>query len=66
MTGNAHAMAVRPALEQRWDDALAAFDSRTEVGVLGVPGRADTVEEIGEHRQISRNVITISDLLASR
>jgi SAM-dependent methyltransferase len=48
MTGNAHAMAVRPALEQRWDDALAAFDSRTEVGVLGVPGRADTVEEIGE------------------
>jgi SAM-dependent methyltransferase len=48
MTGNAKAMAVRPALERRWDDALAAFDSRVEVGVLGVPGRADTVEEIGE------------------
>jgi SAM-dependent methyltransferase len=48
MTGNAHAMAVRPALERRWDDALAAFDSRTEVGVLGVPGRADTVEELSE------------------
>ncbi len=46
MTANAHAMAVRPALERRWDDALAAFDSRTEVGVLGVPGRADTVEEL--------------------
>lgn len=46
MTANARAMAVRPALEQRWDDALAAFDARTEVGVLGVPGRADTVEEI--------------------
>jgi SAM-dependent methyltransferase len=47
MTGNAHAMAVRPAMERRWDDALAAFDSRTEVGVLGTPTRADTVEEIG-------------------
>jgi SAM-dependent methyltransferase len=46
MTGNAHAAAVRPALERRWDDALASFDSRTEVGVLGVQGRADTVEEI--------------------
>ncbi len=46
MTGNAKAMAVRPALERRWDDALAAFDARTEIGVLGVPGRADTVEEL--------------------
>ena len=46
MTGNANAMAVRPALERRWDDALAAFDGRTEVGVLGVPTRADTVDEI--------------------
>ncbi len=48
MTGNANAMAVRPALERRWDDALAAFDARTEIGVLGVPGRADTVEELSE------------------
>jgi S-adenosylmethionine-dependent methyltransferase len=48
MTGNARAAAVRPALEQRWDDALAAFDARTEIGVLGVPGRADTVEELSE------------------
>ncbi|WP_314176716.1 class I SAM-dependent methyltransferase [Streptomyces winkii] len=48
MTANAKAMAVRPALERRWDDALTAFDSRREVGVLGVPGRADTVEELGE------------------
>jgi SAM-dependent methyltransferase len=47
MTGNADAAAVRPALEQRWTDALASFDSRTEIGVLGVPGRADTVAEIG-------------------
>jgi len=48
MTGNAKAGAVRPALERRWDDALASFDARTEVGVLGVPGRADTVEELSE------------------
>ena len=48
MTANARAMAVRPALERRWDDALAAFDSRHEVGVLGVPGRADTVDELSE------------------
>lgn len=46
MTGNANAMAVRPALERRWDDALASFDVRSEIGVLGVPGRADTVEEL--------------------
>ncbi len=48
MTANAKAMAVRPALEGRWDDALAAFDSRHEIGVLGVPGRANTVEEVGD------------------
>jgi SAM-dependent methyltransferase len=48
MTGNAKAMAVRPALERRWDDALAAFDARAEIGVLGVPARADTVEELSE------------------
>src|SRR5581483_7039271 len=48
MTGNAHASAVRPAMERRWQDALAAFDSRTEIGVLGVQGRADTVEEISD------------------
>ena len=40
MTGNAKAGAVRPALERRWEDALASFDSRTEIGVLGVQGRA--------------------------
>ena len=48
MAGNANAMAVRPALERRWDDALSAFDARGEIGVLGVPTRADTVEELGE------------------
>ena len=48
MTGNAKVGAVRPALERRWEDALASFDARTEIGVLGLPGRADTVEELSE------------------
>jgi SAM-dependent methyltransferase len=50
MAGNAKAMAVRPALERRWDDALASFDAdaRAETGVLGVPTRADTVEELSD------------------
>jgi SAM-dependent methyltransferase len=48
MAGNAGAMAVRPALERRWDDALASFDASSETGVLGLPTRADTVEELGE------------------
>jgi len=48
MTGNARATAVQPAMEQRWDDALAAFDTRTGIGVLGARSRADTVEELSE------------------
>jgi SAM-dependent methyltransferase len=48
MAGNADAAAVRPALERRWDDALAAFDARSEIGVLGLPTRADTVDELSE------------------
>ncbi|WP_435157986.1 class I SAM-dependent methyltransferase [Amycolatopsis sacchari] len=46
MTGNAAATAVQPALERRWEDALAAFDTRTGTGVLGVRARADTVDEV--------------------
>jgi S-adenosylmethionine-dependent methyltransferase len=48
MAGNANAAAVRPAMERRWEDALASFDARTELGVLGLPTRADTVEELSE------------------
>lgn len=51
MAGNARAMAVRPALERRWADALTAFDARSEVGVLGVPTWAHTVEEISDLAQ---------------
>ncbi len=55
MAGNAKAMAVRPALERRWDDALVSFDAGREIGVLGVPTRADTVEELS-HIMQSRGV----------
>ena len=41
---NARALAVRPALERRWTDALAAFHASGEVGVLGIDTRGDTVE----------------------
>ena len=41
---NARTMAVRPALERRFADALVAFDTPHETGVLGVPTRADTLE----------------------
>ena len=44
MTLNADTLALRPAFEHRWDDALAAFDAESEIGVLGVPTRGDTVD----------------------
>jgi SAM-dependent methyltransferase len=58
MTGNAKATAVQPALERRWEDALASFDVSTGVGVLGVKGRADTVEEVSDLIR-SRNVVPV-------
>lgn len=48
MALNAATLAVRPALERRWADALAAFDARGERGVLGVDTRADTIAEMTE------------------
>jgi S-adenosylmethionine-dependent methyltransferase len=44
MALNAGTLAVRPALERRWADALAGFDAVREVGVLGTDTRADTLE----------------------
>jgi SAM-dependent methyltransferase len=44
MALNARTLAVRPALDGRWADALAAFDATGEVGVLGADTRGDTVE----------------------
>jgi SAM-dependent methyltransferase len=48
MAGNADAAAVRPALERRWADALASFDARSEIGVLGLPTYGHTVAELSE------------------
>ncbi|GHF92372.1 MULTISPECIES: class I SAM-dependent methyltransferase [Amycolatopsis] len=48
MAGNADASAVRPAMERRWEDALAAFDARAEIGVLGLPTHAGTVAELSD------------------
>jgi S-adenosylmethionine-dependent methyltransferase len=45
---NADTLAIRPALEHRWADALAAFDASTEVGVLGTDTRGDTVDGLSE------------------
>lgn len=44
----AHALVVQPAPEGEWSDALAAFDAAGEVGVLGLPTRADTPEGLSE------------------
>ncbi len=44
MALNAETLAVRPAIERRWADALSAFDATGEVGVLGTDTRADTVD----------------------
>jgi SAM-dependent methyltransferase len=46
MALNAATLAVRPALEHRWDDARAAFRALGERGVLGLDTRADTVAEL--------------------
>jgi SAM-dependent methyltransferase len=46
MALNARTLAVRPALNRRWADALSAFDASREIGVLGVDTRADTVESL--------------------
>lgn len=50
MAGNAATMAVRPALERRWGDALASFDETSgDIKELGVRGRSHTVDEVSEH-----------------
>jgi SAM-dependent methyltransferase len=41
---NASALALRPALEGRYKDALAALDADRDLGRLGVVTRGDTVE----------------------
>jgi hypothetical protein len=43
---NARCLAVRPALEGRWADALTAFDATRQVNGLDLDTRADTIEEL--------------------
>jgi 2-polyprenyl-3-methyl-5-hydroxy-6-metoxy-1,4-benzoquinol methylase len=52
---NAKTLAIRPALERRWSEALTAFDATHEVGVLGTDTRGDTVEGLSELLQ--RNAV---------
>jgi SAM-dependent methyltransferase len=58
MAGNAHAAAVRPAMERRWADALTAFDATSEIGVLGLPTWGQTVEGVSALLQ-ARGVETV-------
>lgn len=44
---NAGALALRPALQGRFRDALSVFDADRDVGGLGVLTRGDTVEGLG-------------------
>jgi len=44
MALNARTLAVRPAVDRRWADALAAFGATRELGALGRDTRGDTVE----------------------
>lgn len=53
MALNARTLAVRPALERQWSQALQAFEATRETGVLGTPTRADTVEGLSRHLQQS-------------
>ncbi|WP_375474634.1 methyltransferase domain-containing protein [uncultured Jatrophihabitans sp.] len=53
MALNAKTLAVRPALDHRWADALAAFEAGSEVGVLGADTRGDTVEGLASLLQLA-------------
>lgn len=43
---SAATMALRPAFEGRWGDALRAFDETDEVNALGLLTRGDTVDDL--------------------
>ena len=44
LTKNASALAMRPALEGRYGDALAALETDRDLGRLGAVTRAETIE----------------------
>lgn len=46
LTKNADALAMRPALEGRYKDALTSFDANRETNRIGINTRTDTVPEL--------------------
>jgi hypothetical protein len=50
---NARCLAMRPALDGHWAEALAAFDAERQVNGLGVDTRADTVEGVSKWLRLS-------------
>lgn len=48
ITKNASALAMRPALEGRWADAVGAFAADSDVGGMGVPTRAHTLDQLAD------------------
>ena len=50
---NAAALALRPALEGRYRDALAALNTDRDVGRLGALTRGDTIEELTEAFEVA-------------
>ena len=46
LTKNADALAMRPALEGRYKDALAFFDTKREINRLGLVTSTDTIPEL--------------------
>lgn len=47
LSKRADTLAVRPALEGRWADALNAFDATTEINALGLFTRGHTIDGLG-------------------
>jgi S-adenosylmethionine-dependent methyltransferase len=43
---NGHALAMRPALRRDWPAAIAAFDTTEYVNELGLPARADLIDDV--------------------
>jgi 2-polyprenyl-3-methyl-5-hydroxy-6-metoxy-1,4-benzoquinol methylase len=48
LTKNADALAMRPALEGRYKEALTLFDSNREMNRLGIDTRTDTIPELSK------------------
>jgi SAM-dependent methyltransferase len=49
LTKNRRALAMRPALQQRWSQALTLIDTDIETGNLGLPSRAHDPNTIAAH-----------------